>query len=695
MELAADAFFQNLPDGTLIRASIKTAEITGYATGELINLNVRHLLTPATTDQLPLFDSETEPGVQFVSDAFLHCKDNQIIRIELSAIKAEDGSWFCFCRNISGKLTIEKALAESERQYKKLLHSMLDGFVYVNMEGYIIDSNQAYQDMLGYTPDELSKLTYRDITPERWHEPEHDIVSNRILPEGYSPVYQKEYIRKDGSVFPVELRTSLVRDENGRQIGMWAMLRDITNRKRYEEKLILSEEKFRNIVESSPTAMYFYTINNNNELILTGANPSADRIIGINHKQLVGLTIQQAFPNLQNTSIPELYLKVGFGEIGPQSFEVSYSDSRFNGHYFVHVFRTSPKTITVDFIDISDRKMMEEAIRRSEIEYRDTLDALPEWIYVIDNKFRFLIINASMQEAIAQTGFTFDLVGTNVPSDHPFFPEEDLKLVRNVFISGIPEFYEKKISHLPDDRHVQVTMLPFRKDDQVEKVVIVIKDRSREKEIEELKQRSADQKEVLLREIHHRVKNNLSIVISLLSFQMNDNPNPELRVTLVDIQTRIRAMALIHEHLYRSENLDKIPLANYINSLAHMVSSTFSGHRIEFVNDLEPIEVSIETALPIGLIINELLTNAFKYAFPESQTGLIRMELKNIDNDLFQFSFCDNGVGLPKDFSPESNTSLGLYIVRLLIEQLDGTLKIVNEQGTTFIVTFRNIFRKR
>jgi two-component sensor histidine kinase len=126
-----------------------------------------------------------------------------------------------------------------------------------------------------------------------------------------------------------------------------------------------------------------------------------------------------------------------------------------------------------------------------------------------------------------------------------------------------------------------------------------------------------------------------------------------------------------------------------------MVSSTFSGHRIEFVNDLEPIEVSIETALPIGLIINELLTNAFKYAFPDAQTGLIRMELKYIDNDQFLFSFRDNGVGLPQDFSPENNTSLGLYIVRLLIEQLDGTLKIVNEHGTTFIVTFRNIFRKR
>jgi two-component sensor histidine kinase len=238
-------------------------------------------------------------------------------------------------------------------------------------------------------------------------------------------------------------------------------------------------------------------------------------------------------------------------------------------------------------------------------------------------------------------------------------------------------------------------MVPIMKDTVVEKVVVVIRDHSEEKEIESLKQKSADQKEVLLREIHHRVKNNLSIVISLLAFQMDENPSPELARTLVDIQTRIRAMALIHEHLYRSENLDRIPLADYIRSLTQMVSSTFSGHQNKVTLDIEAVDVSIETALPIGLIINELLTNTFKYAFPDGSPGQIHLAVHQVGNEQYRFTFSDNGIGMPASFDPEKSTSLGMYIVRLLTQQLDGSLQIYRENGTRFVITFMNLIRIR
>jgi two-component sensor histidine kinase len=238
-------------------------------------------------------------------------------------------------------------------------------------------------------------------------------------------------------------------------------------------------------------------------------------------------------------------------------------------------------------------------------------------------------------------------------------------------------------------------MVPIHKDDSVEKVVVVLRDRSEEKEIEALKQKSADQKEILLREIHHRVKNNLSIVISLLSFQMDENPSPDLARTLIDIQTRIRAMALIHEHLYRSENLDRIPLADYIQSLTQMVSSTFSMHLNLVTLDIVAVDVSIETALPIGLIINELLTNAFKYAFPDGSTGHIHLEVLSIGNDQYRFTFSDNGIGMPINVTPEKSSSLGMYIVRLLTEQLDGTLEIIRDNGTRFVIVFTNQVRVR
>ncbi|MCX6267021.1 MAG: sensor histidine kinase [Bacteroidetes bacterium] len=223
----------------------------------------------------------------------------------------------------------------------------------------------------------------------------------------------------------------------------------------------------------------------------------------------------------------------------------------------------------------------------------------------------------------------------------------------------------------------------------------MIRDRSKEKEIEELKRRNTEQKEVLLREIHHRVKNNLAIVISLLNFQLRNNPNEELTLMIIDIQMRIRSMALIHEHLYKSENLDRIPLATYIESLAYMIMTAFSGHRINLEKHLDPMDANIEMALPIGLIINELLTNAFKYAFPDGTPGNIQIRLEKDDDQMCTLVVEDDGIGLPESSSMDSEKSIGLYIVRLLVEQLEGTVRIVRNNGTSFQIRFRNLIMNK
>jgi PAS domain S-box-containing protein len=157
------------------------------------------------------------------------------------------GSWY----DITERKLAEQALRDSETKYRNLYTGMMDAFVSVNMDGNITEFNEIYQKMLGYAPEELEKLTYKDLTPPKWHAMEADIIEKQILRRGYSDVYEKEYKRKDGSIFPVELRTMIIQNGPGNPTGMWALVRDISDRKLIENTLHTSEERYRTLAEAA------------------------------------------------------------------------------------------------------------------------------------------------------------------------------------------------------------------------------------------------------------------------------------------------------------------------------------------------------------------------------------------------------------------------------------------------------------
>jgi|GEM_PF-2011549 len=695
IELAVDAFFQGDSNGKFITVNDKAVEMTGYSRQELLNKNMRELFLPENLAEKPLRYDLLLEGKTIKTERVLHCKNGGNMLVEMTSKAMPDGTYQSFFRDITERRAAEKAISESERKYRNLHMSMMDGYVLTAMNGAIIESNEAFQQMVGYSGEELTFLSYRNLTPEKWHDYEQRIVDEQIMVNGHSLVYQKEYRKKDGTVFPIEIRAFLIKNSSGEKDGMWAIVREISERTRAEEALRQSEEKFRSVVESSPTAMYFYHLEADGRLVLTGANPASDHIIGISHKSLLGKTITDAFPNLCQTDVPDMYRKVAKNELGPQSFEIEYNEERFSGFYSVHIFRTGPDAISVDFVDITSRKQTEEALRRSEIEYRDTLDSLPDWIYVVDLQHKIVMVNAALKSELARHGFSNDCIGQEIMECFPFISRQTITETEQVFNSGLLSVGNQDFVMNGKTIHVEITAVPILKDNRTEKVILVIRDRSKEKENEELKRRNADQKEVLLREIHHRVKNNLAIVISLLNFQLRNTSNDEITRMIIDIQTRIRSMALIHEHLYRSENLDRMRLAAYIESLSFMILTTFSGHHVKLETHLEAIDVSIEAALPIGLIVNELLTNAFKYAFPDNAEGKIIILLEKAEGDMCRLIVEDDGVGLPPSSSLNSEKSLGLYIVGLLVEQLEGSVEIDRKQGTSFRIRFRNLLMNK
>ena len=207
--------------------------------------------------------------------------------------------------------------------------------------------------------------------------------------------------------------------------------------------------------------------------------------------------------------------------------------------------------------------------------------------------------------------------------------------------------------------------------------------------IEKQIQASLNEKEVLLKEIHHRVKNNLQIISSLLSLQAEKVDSEAIASAIIESQLRVKTMAIIHEKLYGSEDLSRIRFGAYIESLVGFLKSIYSGHKrtISFELNLENLALSIEHALPCGLIINELATNAYKHAFgPEG--GVIRIGLLETADRMITLSISDNGSGLPSGLDLVNPATLGLQLVAELVEQIDGRLSLADNGGAQFTISF-------
>jgi two-component sensor histidine kinase len=211
------------------------------------------------------------------------------------------------------------------------------------------------------------------------------------------------------------------------------------------------------------------------------------------------------------------------------------------------------------------------------------------------------------------------------------------------------------------------------------------------KAAEEKIRASLQEKEVLLSEIHHRVKNNLQIISSLLALQGEQVEDEAVLGALKDSQGRIRSMALIHEQLYRSANLSRIDFAEYLRDLARALLQTQSDIpvSVQITTHVDNVFLEVERALPCSLVINELVTNALKHAFPAGRSGAVRIEFSRAEGEGYRFTVADNGVGLPEGFDYRNSPSLGLRLVVNLIElQLGGRLTVKREEGTAFHIEF-------
>lgn len=290
-----------------------------------------------------------------------------------------------------------EALSASQERYRSLFETSRDGIVTVDMAGHILEANPAYQEMLGYTLDELKRLTYQELTPEVWRDMEAAIVREHILPRGVSPEYEKEYIRKDGTRFPISLRTWTVVDDKGRIVGMRAFVRDITERKQAEAALRASERRFRAIFDQQ----YQYSALLSADGRVIEVSESVIRGTGVAREELAGRPFLDG-PWWRNFPDVRARLQAQFDaarvRAGPSHGEGAYETRDGAQRYAVNTVialrdeRGDIEFLLVEGIDITERKQVEEALRQSESRFRQVAESLPQlvWTCAADGRCDYL-----------------------------------------------------------------------------------------------------------------------------------------------------------------------------------------------------------------------------------------------------------------------------------------------------------------
>jgi PAS domain S-box-containing protein len=341
--------------------------------------------------------------------------------------------------------------------------------------------------------------------------------------------------------------------------------------------------------------------------------------------------------------------------------------------------------------EIHDREITQDQIRDREKKYRFIAEHTVDLVTRINQLKQCVYASPSAEKIF---GYTPSEILEEIPYGltHPAF----IEYAENQFMEMIRERKPVQFSYLSlrkggETFWAEALLNPVfdEKTGEFREVVSVMRD------IQELKNKEMEiiegtkQKENLLKEIHHRVKNNFAILVSLINMQKDQTKNPELIQSLTNLQLRIRTMALVHEMLYRSKDFEKISFTEYLRSLSSVITGTYDRRKIQLHFDVEEIVMDIEASIPLGLIVNEILSNAYKHAFPDDRSGNIWICLKSLENgNAFCLDIRDDGIGIPEQFSFENCTSMGLQIVQILVKQIEGEVILINRPGSGFIITF-------
>jgi PAS domain S-box-containing protein len=621
--------------------------------------------------------------------------------------------------------TDKKAFHDSELRYRRLFETSPDGILIVDAEsGKISEANPLVLTLLGYTREEILGKNIWDLGVIR-EKSLAERAAAELKTTGYIRYDNLPVKTKDGRDIAVELVSNAYDVETQKVIQY--NIRDITERRRAEEE----HGRLAAIIEGSDEAIIGKTLDG----IIFSWNAGAERIYGYPAQEIIGRSVSLLVPPDQTDDTRSVLDKIRNGEpvIRYETLRRKKDGGQIQVTLIVSPIKDAQdRCIGVSTIshDITGRKKTEDTLKKT-VSLLDEVSAMAHvggWELDVTTKeilwtketyrihdiaeaekldlSRVMLFYNLPERSILETALQRCMEnGESFDIELPFTSNRGRHLWTRVWGRAVKagdvvvtltgtfqditgrKAAEEALRAFGGDLDRRVAERTTGIADENANLMSEIKIRL---DAERQLTRSVGEKEVLLREVHHRVKNNLQIIVSLLNLQSRYIKDEITLSAFRESQNRVRAMALVHEKLYQSADLKNIDFGNYIRFLGKNLFQFFgmTGKGVTLSMDIPDIFLTIDTAIPLGLMINELISNSLKYAFPGERTGDISIMIHRQDHTL-TFLYKDTGIGIPEGFDWRNAQSLGLRLVITLVDQLDGTIELDRQAGTAFTIVVK------
>lgn len=587
--------------------------------------------------------------------------------------------------DISEQKKIEEDISFEKHLSDAIINSLPGVFYLFNKEGEYLRWNENLEEITNYTTEEIKNAHPLDF----FHKDEKELISERIgnvFVTGSDSI-EAHLLTKEGEKIPYYF-TGASMNYRGQEcllgVGM-----DISEQKKAEQKHAEVLQQLQNHLYNSPLGVVEY----DSDLNFISWSKRCEEIFGWNEEEMLG---KNAFDIIYEHDKSKTEVIANELKRGSVDSNISHNRNHTQSGkiidcvwYNTVVKNSSGEIITVMSLveDITEKKKTEEKIKENEKRYRALIENSPYCIHELDKKGVLLSINKAGLEMMG------------VENEEDFLGITYDKLVDPTQSKRILELFSKSLKgesiqfeFTKDEKHFLSSFIPITGGkSEVQKVMGITQDITERKKSEEIIENSLKEKTTLLSEIHHRVKNNLAIVSGLLQLQKNEVKDEKVTAAFEQSINRIISIAMVHELMYKSPELSSINIQTYLDMLVPAISAAMNDHNrnIEFDIEIDEYKLNINQAIPIGLLLNELITNSFKYAFQDQEEGMIKIKL-DADGEKVTVLYEDNGSGFGDDSNFDKPKNLGLNLIHTQLQQLDAIYTVDTRDKFKLEFTFES-----